>query len=66
MLTQDQVTNVMAKVAEGVGLRDALKDVAGKALTEDLRDWILENAHVDYLEAKRLATAKRSEVVTSG
>lgn len=55
MLTETQINNVMTAVEQGSGLRDALRQHAGVELTDKLRDWLLENHHVSYLDAKRKA-----------
>lgn len=55
MISNDKLNQVFAAVEQGSGLRDALRQHAGVELTEQLRDWLLQNHHVSYLDAKRKA-----------
>ena len=60
MIPEEQLSQVFKAVEEGAGLRDALRQHAGAELSDQLRDWLLQNHHVSYLDAKRKAAEART------
>lgn len=59
MIPKEKLSQVFEAVEQGAALRDALRQHAGIDLSEKLRDWLLENHHVSYLDAKRKADAAK-------